>query len=96
MSSALLPVFQPAPMVFEQGEGAWLTTANGERYLNLSAGNVVNALGHSHPHIMSAPERKERKLWHLSDVYRIPEGERLTAASFAVFLSFAKSGAEEA
>ncbi|MGQ3674223.1 aspartate aminotransferase family protein [Xanthobacter sp. TB0139] len=98
MSGALLPVFQPAPMVFEHGEGAWLTTTDGERYLDFGAGIAVNALGYSHPHIMSALERQGRKLWHLSNVYRIPEGERLaerlTAASFADLVSFANSGAE--
>lgn len=98
MSSALLPVFRPAPMVFEHGEGAWLTTTDRERYLDFGAGIAVNALGYSHPHILSALERQGRKLWHLSNVYRIPEGERLaerlTAASFADFVSFANSGAE--
>lgn len=98
MTSALLPVFQPASMVFEHGEGAWLTTVNGERYLDFGAGIAVNALGYSHPHVVEALERQGRKLWHLSNVYRIPEGERLaerlTAACFADVAFFANSGAE--
>lgn len=98
MTNALLPVFQPAPMLFEQGEGAWLTTTNGERYLDFGAGIAVNALGYSHPHLAEALERQGRKLWHLSNVYRIPEGERLaerlTAACFADVAFFANSGAE--
>lgn len=98
MTSALLPVFQPASMVFEQGEGAWLTTTDGERYLDFGAGIAVNALGYSHPHIVAALERQGRKLWHLSNVYRIPEGERLaerlTATCFADVAFFANSGAE--
>lgn len=98
MTSALLPVFQPSSMVFEQGEGAWLTATDGERYLDFGAGIAVNALGYSHPHIVAALERQGRKLWHLSNVYRIPEGERLaerlTATCFADMAFFANSGAE--
>lgn len=98
MTNALLPVFQPASMLFEHGEGAWLTTIDGERYLDFGAGIAVNALGYSHPHIVEALERQGRKLWHLSNVYRIPDGERLaerlTAACFADVVFFANSGAE--
>lgn len=98
MTNALLPVFQPAPMLFEQGEGVWLTAADGERYLDFGAGIAVNALGYSHPHLVAALERQGRKLWHLSNVYRIPEGERLaqrlTSACFADVAFFANSGAE--
>lgn len=77
MTSALLPVFQPAPMIFEHGEGAWFTTIDGERYLDFGAGIAVNALGYSHPHLVEALERQGGKFWHLSNVYRIPESERL-------------------
>lgn len=98
MTDALLPVFQRAAMVFDHGEGAWLTTTEGERYLDFGAGIAVNALGYSHPHLIAALERQGRKLWHLSNVYRIPEGERLarrlTAACFADVAFFANSGAE--
>lgn len=98
MSNALLPVFQPASMLFDHGEGAWLITVNGERYLDFGAGIAVNALGYSHPHLIGALERQGRKLWHLSNVYRISEterlAERLTAACFADVAFFANSGAE--
>ncbi|GMV61444.1 MAG: acetylornithine aminotransferase [Parvibaculum sp.] len=98
MTSALLPVFQRAPVLFEYGEGAWLTASDGERYLDFGAGIAVNALGYSHPHLLAALERQGRKLWHLSNVYRIPEGERLaerlTSACFADVAFFANSGAE--
>lgn len=98
MTGALLPVFQPASVMFEHGEGAWLTTVYGERYLDFGAGIAVNALGYSHPHLVQALERQGRKLWHLSNVYRIPEGERLaerlTSACFADVAFFANSGAE--
>lgn len=98
MTGALLPVFQPASILFEHGNGIWLTTTDGERYLDFGAGIAVNSLGYSHPHIVEALERQGRKLWHLSNVYRIPEGERLaerlTAACFADVAFFANSGAE--
>ncbi len=98
MTSALLPVFQPASVLFEYGEGAWLVTANGDRYLDFGAGIAVNALGYSHPHLVEVLERQGRKLWHLSNVYRIPAteclAERLTAACFADVAFFANSGAE--
>ncbi len=98
MTHALLPVFQPASVLFDHGEGAWLVAANGERYLDFGAGIAVNALGYAHPHLIEALERQGRKLWHLSNVYRIAEterlAERLTAASFADVAFFANSGAE--
>ncbi len=98
MSDALLPVFSPASVLFDHGEGAWLVAANGERYLDFGAGIAVNALGYSHPHLVGALERQGRKLWHLSNVYRISEAERLaerlTAACFADVAFFANSGAE--
>ncbi|MGO3929936.1 aspartate aminotransferase family protein [Rhodopseudomonas pseudopalustris] len=98
MTNALLPVYQPASMLFDRGEGAWLTTVNGDRYLDFGAGIAVNALGYSHPHLIEALERQGRKLWHLSNVYRIAEterlAERLTASCFADIAFFANSGAE--
>ncbi|KWT72519.1 Acetylornithine aminotransferase [Hyphomicrobium sulfonivorans] len=98
MTSALLPIFQPAPMLFEHGDGAWLTTIEGDRYLDFGAGIAVNALGYSHPHVVAALERQGRKLWHLSNVYRIAGAERLaerlTEACFADVAFFANSGAE--
>ncbi|WP_334146646.1 aspartate aminotransferase family protein [Hyphomicrobium sp.] len=98
MSDALLPVFQPATMLFEHGEGAWLTTVDGERYLDFGAGIAVNSLGYSHPRLVAALEHQGRKLWHLSNVYRIRDSERLaermTAACFADVVFFANSGAE--
>lgn len=98
MTDALLPVFERASLLFDHGEGAWLVAADGERYLDFGAGIAVNALGYSHPHLMEVLERQARKPWHLSNVYRIPEAERLarrlTAACFADVAFFANSGAE--
>lgn len=98
MSSHLLPTYARADLAFERGEGAWLYTAEGDRYLDFTAGVAVNALGHSHPHLVEALIEQAHKVWHVSNLYRIPEGEtladRLCAASFADTVFFQNSGAE--
>lgn len=98
MTSHLLPVFARIDLAFERGEGAWLVATNGERYLDFGSGIAVTSLGHSHPHLVEALTRQAEKLLHVSNLYRIPEGERLAdrlcAASFADFVFFANSGAE--
>jgi len=98
VSSHLLPTYARADLAFERGEGAWLYTAGGERYLDFTAGVAVNALGHAHPHLVEALTEQARKVWHVSNLYRIPEGEtladRLCAASFADTVFFQNSGAE--
>src|ERR1700741_5138426 len=97
-ASHLLPVFARADLAFERGEGAWLIATNGERYLDFTSGVAVNALGHAHPHLIEAITEQARKVWHVSNLYRIPEAERLAerlcAASFADVVFFANSGAE--
>lgn len=85
-------------LVFERGEGAWLITAAGERYLDFASGIAVNALGHAHPRLVAALTEQAEKLWHTSNLYRV-EGqerlaERLTAATFADRVFFCNSGAE--
>ncbi|MDX6804452.1 aspartate aminotransferase family protein [Terrihabitans rhizophilus] len=96
--SALLPVFARTDLSFERGEGSWLVADTGERYLDFGAGIAVNALGHAHPHLVEALQQQAAKLWHTSNLYRIPEGERLAsrlcANSFADVVFFANSGAE--
>src|SRR5450755_953799 len=98
VSSHLLPTYARVDLAFERGEGAWLFTADGERYLDFTSGVAVNALGHAHPRLVSAIEDQARKLWHVSNLYRIPEGERLAdrlcALSFADTVFFQNSGAE--
>jgi acetylornithine/N-succinyldiaminopimelate aminotransferase len=93
-----LPTYARVDLAFERGEGAWLFTADGERYLDFTSGVAVNALGHAHPRLVSAIEDQARKLWHVSNLYRIPEGERLAdrlcAATFADTVFFQNSGAE--
>jgi acetylornithine/N-succinyldiaminopimelate aminotransferase len=97
-TSHLLPTYARVDLAFERGEGAWLTATNGERYLDFSSGVAVNALGHAHPRLVAAIEEQAKKVWHVSNLYRIPEAERLAArlceASFADVVFFANSGAE--
>lgn len=97
-SSHLLPTYARVDLAFERGEGAWLIATNGERYLDFTSGVAVNALGHAHPHLVEAITNQANKVWHVSNLYRIPESERvaerLCAASFADVVFFCNSGAE--
>jgi acetylornithine/N-succinyldiaminopimelate aminotransferase len=97
-TSHLLPVFARVDLGFECGEGVWLTATNGERYLDFTSGVAVNALGHCHPHLVAALQEQATKLWHMSNLFKSPDGERLAArlceASFADLVFFANSGAE--
>jgi acetylornithine/N-succinyldiaminopimelate aminotransferase len=97
-TSHLLPVFARVDLGFERGEGAWLIATNGERYLDFTSGVAVNVLGHCHPHLVAALQEQATKLWHMSNLFKSPDGERLAArlceASFADFVFFANSGAE--
>src|ERR1700675_3334885 len=97
-TSHLLPVFARVDLGFERGEGAWLIATNGDRYLDFASGVAVNALGHAHPRLVAAITEQAQKVWHVSNLYRIPESERvaerLCAASFADVVFFCNSGAE--
>jgi acetylornithine/N-succinyldiaminopimelate aminotransferase len=97
-TSHLLPVFARVDLGFERGEGAWLIATNGERYLDFTSGVAVNALGHAHPHLVAALQEQATKLWHMSNLFKSPDGERLAARlceqSFADFVFFCNSGAE--
>jgi acetylornithine/N-succinyldiaminopimelate aminotransferase len=94
----LLPIYARADVAFERGEGVWLVTREGERYLDFGAGVAVNSLGHAHPHLVEALTGQAAKLWHTSNLYRIPEGERLAQRlvenTFGDVAFFANSGAE--
>ncbi|MBA4335428.1 MAG: acetylornithine transaminase, partial [Methylobacterium sp.] len=96
--SVLLPTYARAPVAFERGEGPWSITADGTRYLDFGAGIAVNALGHAHPHLVEALTTQAGKIWHTSNLYTMPEGEklarRLCEATFADRVFFANSGAE--
>nr|WP_204262873.1 aspartate aminotransferase family protein [Methylobacterium sp. BTF04] len=93
-----MPNYARAPIAFERGEGAWLVARGGERYLDFGAGIAVNALGHAHPHLVEALTTQAQKLWHTSNLFEIPDGERLgrrlVDATFADVAFFANSGAE--
>jgi acetylornithine/N-succinyldiaminopimelate aminotransferase len=98
VTSHLLPAYARTELAFERGEGAWLWATDGERYLDFASGVAVNALGHAHPHVAAAIADQAKRLMHVSNLYRIPEGERLAerlcAITFADTVFFANSGAE--
>ncbi len=100
MISAVLPTYNRAPLAFTSGEGSWLTAEDGSRYLDLGAGIAVNALGHANPALVAALTEQAGKLWHVSNLYRIPEQERLAEAlveaTFADTVFFTNSGTEAA
>jgi acetylornithine/N-succinyldiaminopimelate aminotransferase len=85
-------------LVFERGEGSWLVTTGGERYLDFASGVAVNVLGHAHPRLVAALTEQAQKLWHTSNLYRVAGQERLAqrfvAATFADRVFFCNSGAE--
>ncbi|WP_031335636.1 aspartate aminotransferase family protein [Rhodopseudomonas sp. B29] len=97
-TSHLLPVFARADVAFERGEGVWLHGTDGQRYLDFTSGVAVNALGHCHPHLVEALQQQATKLWHMSNLFKSPDGERLAARlceqSFADYVFFCNSGAE--
>ncbi len=94
----LLPVFARADVGFDRGEGCWLIATNGERYLDFTSGVAVNALGHAHPALVKALQEQATKLWHMSNLFQSPDGEKLAARlcneSFADYVFFCNSGAE--
>ncbi|MGZ8389425.1 MAG: acetylornithine transaminase, partial [Rhodoplanes sp.] len=96
--SHLLPTYARVDLAFERGEGAWLTATDGARYLDCAGGVAVNVLGHAHPALVAALTEQAGRLWHVSNLYRIPEAERLAArlcaATFADLVFFCNSGAE--
>jgi len=94
----LMPTYARADLAFERGEGAWLVGTDGKRYLDFAGGVAVNALGHAHPKLVAAITEQAGKVWHVSNLFRIPEAERLakrlTDVSFADTVFFCNSGAE--
>ncbi len=96
--SAVLPTYNRSPVSFTHGEGAYLYASDGRRYLDFGSGIAVTALGHCHPHLIQALTGQATKLWHCSNIYTIPEQERLAKRlvdlTFADAVFFANSGAE--
>jgi len=97
-SPAVMPTYARQDVVFERGEGPWLISTAGERYLDFASGVAVNALGHAHPKLIAALTGQAEKLWHCSNLYRIAGqerlAERLCEATFAEKVFFSNSGAE--
>lgn len=96
--SAILPVYKRADLKFDHGEGVYLFSDKGDKYLDFATGYAVNSLGHCHPKIVQALKDQADKLWHVSNVYQI-EGleefsQKLAANSFADKVFFCNSGAE--
>jgi acetylornithine/N-succinyldiaminopimelate aminotransferase len=98
VTSHLLPNYARVHLAFERGEGVWLVATNGDRYLDFTSGVAVNALGHAHPKLVAALTAQAQKVWHVSNLYEVPEAEhvaqRLCDASFAEVVFFCNSGAE--
>lgn len=98
MITPVLPTYARANLEFERGEGPYLFTPDGTRYLDFGAGIAVNALGYSHPKLIAALTEQAGKVWHLSNIYRIPGQEKLakklTEVTFADTMFFTNSGAE--
>lgn len=97
-ASALFGNYARSDLTFDHGEGVWLVTKDGRRFLDCGSGIAVNALGHSHPHLVKALQEQAAKLWHVSNLHQIPDGEtfaqRLADATFADRVLFVNSGAE--
>ncbi|MDX2073958.1 MAG: aspartate aminotransferase family protein [Alphaproteobacteria bacterium] len=97
-TTSLLPVYRRSGIVIERGEGVYLYAPDGTRYLDFASGIAVNALGHSHPHLVAALRDQAAKLWHVSNMYSTPGllrfADRLVAATFADKIFFCNSGSE--
>lgn len=97
--SALLPTYNRADVAFERGEGAWLVTASGDRYLDFTSGVAVASLGHAHPKLVAAASDQISKVWHTSNLFQVPLQEKLAQrlcdlSGFADRVFFGNSGAE--
>ena len=98
MSDNLLGVYSRAPLVVDRGEGSWLYDVDGNRWLDCVMGIATDGLGHAHPKLVAALEAQAKKLWHVSNIFRIPGQEalaqRLIDSTFADVVFFGNSGSE--
>ena len=98
MNTAVMPTYGRADIAFEKGEGVYLISTDGRRFLDFGSGIAVNALGHSHPKLVQALQDQVGTLWHTSNLYHIPQqtalAELLCKTSFADLVFFGNSGAE--
>ena len=94
----ILPTYPRSELTFTHGEGSYLYEKSGEKYLDFGTGIAVNSLGYSHPYLNQKLREQSEKLWHLSNVYQIPEQEllasRLCELCFADYVFFCNSGTE--
>ncbi len=85
-------------IAFKYGKGSYLFSTNGKKYLDFCSGIAVTALGHSHPKLVKTINTQSKKLWHVSNAFQIPEGEKLAKKlcqkTFADYVMFQNSGAE--
>ena len=98
MIASVLPTYNRAPQAFVRGEGCRVYTEEGEAYLDFGAGVAVTSCGHAHPHLVQTLTDQAQKIWHTSNLYRMPGQERLAAQliehTFADTVFFCNSGAE--
>jgi acetylornithine/N-succinyldiaminopimelate aminotransferase len=98
MIASVLPTYNRAPMAFVRGEGARVYTEEGDAYLDFGAGVAVTSCGHTHPHLVKALTEQAAKIWHTSNIYRMPGQEKLAQQlidnTFADTVFFCNSGAE--
>jgi len=96
--SSLARNYNRRKIAFQKGKGSFLYSANGKKYLDFVQGIAVNSLGHANPHLIRAINKQAKKVWHVSNAFIIPEGEklakRLTQKTFADKIIFQNSGAE--
>ena len=96
--SSLAKNYNRRNLSFLKGKGSFLYASNGKKYLDFVQGIAVNSLGHANPHLVKAIHKQSKKLWHVSNAFKIPEGERLakrlTQNTFAKSVIFQNSGAE--
>lgn len=98
MIPSILPTYSRADLSFTKGEGTWLIEADGRRFLDLGSGIAVNVLGHAHPALVSALTHQAQALWHVSNLYQIPQqqalADKLVESTFADTVFFTNSGTE--
>lgn len=98
MIDVVMPTYARTPVSFERGQGAHLYATDGRRFLDFGSGIAVSLLGHSHPALVKAVQDQAAKLWHVSNLYEVPEqkalAKKLTDNCFADTVFFCNSGAE--
>jgi len=96
--SSLAKNYNRRKIAFRRGKGSFLYSTNGKKYLDFVQGIAVNSLGHANPYLIRAINKQAKKLWHVSNAFIIPEGEKLakklTQKTFADYVIFQNSGAE--